>query len=82
MPQNERKEKPLQGWKEIAVYLDPDFSTATRWDEEDAVGRSPWREKRLGGFHLRNRKAHGIRRMSRCFRQPHESNRSSGIGMS
>ena len=39
-------EKPLQSWKEIAVYLDRDESTARRWEREASL---PVRRHREGG---------------------------------
>ena len=34
---NHPAEKPLQGWKEIAAYLDRDVRTARRWEKENGL---------------------------------------------
>ena len=37
MPHNEHDEKPLQGWKEIAAYLERDVRTAVRWEKRSGL---------------------------------------------
>lgn len=46
MPESTPDERPLQGWKEIAAYLDRDMRTAIRWEKEEGL---PIRRHRLKG---------------------------------